>query len=43
MPTAGSDWHGLHEREIEPGAVEQPTNGAQAFIEACAATRSGAR
>ncbi len=43
MPTAGSDWHGLHEREIEPGAVEQPTNGARAFIEACAATRSGAR
>ncbi len=43
MPTAGSDWHGLHEREIEPGAVEQPSNGARAFIEACAATRSGAR
>ena len=43
MPTAGSDWHGLHEREIEPGAVAQPTNGAQAFIEACAANRSGAR
>ena len=43
MPTAGSDWHGLHPREIEPGAVNQPENGAQAFIAACNAVCGAAR
>ena len=41
-PTAGSDWHGLHASEIEPGAVAQPTNGARAFAERCGATPIGA-
>ncbi len=42
-PTAGSDWHGLHENEIEPGAVAQPVNGARAFAERCGAIPIGAR
>jgi len=43
MPTVGSDWHGLHPGEVEPGAVDQPENGAQAFIAACTAACSAAR
>ena len=43
MPTAGSDWHGLHENEVEPGAVAQPRDGARAFAEACGAALIGAR
>ena len=43
MPTAGSDWHGLHDNEVEPGAVAQPVNGARAFAERCGAIPIGAR
>ena len=42
-PTAGSDWHGLHDNEVEPGAVAQPVNGARAFAERCGAISIGAR
>ena len=42
-PTAGSDWHGLHDNEVEPGAVAQPANGARAFAERCGAVPIGAR
>ena len=41
-PTAGSDWHGLHDNEVEPGAVAQPANGARAFAERCGAIPIGA-
>lgn len=41
IPTAGSDWHGLRDDEIEPGAVEQPPHGARTFVEACDAIADG--
>ena len=42
-PTAGSDWHGLHADEVEPGAVAQPLNAARAIADACGAALSGAQ
>ena len=42
-PTAGSDWHGLHRGEVEPGAVEQPPDAARAFADLCGAALTGAR
>ena len=42
-PTAGSDWHGLHSSEVEPGAVEQPPDAARAFADICGAALNGAR
>ena len=42
-PTAGSDWHGLHRAEVEPGAVEQPPDAARAFADLCGAALNGAR
>lgn len=41
-PTAGSDWHGLHANEIEPGAAAQPQNAARAFAQRCGAAPIGA-
>ena len=42
-PTAGSDWHGLHPSEVEPGAVEQPPDAARAFAAICGAALNGAQ